>query len=217
MKKIFATVVSIAIMASAYAEWALTFNAGLFYHADGTIINEDLNFALIVDMNGKGFESFELTEGDTFERNTFINQKNDYKTLVTGHLEDPLGFGEWTAWSKEDWKFINEDYGFAGGEEVAIVVWGAESFTMIAEDFYSLTTPSIMEGQLGSEDKWVVPAGDAPMNIQWDFATTDYFGDVPPEYATLSNVVVSIVPEPSTYAAIFGALALGFVVIRRRK
>ena len=34
--------------------------------------------------------------------------------------------------------------------------------------------------------------------------------------ATL-NVTAAAVPEPSTYAAIFGAIALGFVVYRRRK
>ncbi len=31
------------------------------------------------------------------------------------------------------------------------------------------------------------------------------------------NLIVSVVPEPSTYAMVFGAIALGFVVYRRRK
>jgi hypothetical protein len=40
-------------------------------------------------------------------------------------------------------------------------------------------------------------------------------GPSPDQLLGLDNVTVAI-PEPSTYAAIFGALALGFVVTRRR-
>ena len=46
---------------------------------------------------------------------------------------------------------------------------------------------------------------------EWSVASKDFADN------TLSFVVGSQVPEPSTYAAIFGALALGFAVYRRRK
>ena len=36
-------------------------------------------------------------------------------------------------------------------------------------------------------------------------------------YSATLNVTAAAVPEPSTYAAIFGAIALGFVAYRRRK
>ncbi|MBQ2722281.1 MAG: PEP-CTERM sorting domain-containing protein [Opitutales bacterium] len=35
--------------------------------------------------------------------------------------------------------------------------------------------------------------------------------------ATLNVTAAAVVPEPSTYAMIFGAIALGFVAYRRRK
>ena len=46
---------------------------------------------------------------------------------------------------------------------------------------------------------------------EWSVASKDFADN------TLSFVVGSQVPEPATYAAIFGALALGFVIYRRRK
>ncbi|MCD8483288.1 MAG: PEP-CTERM sorting domain-containing protein [Verrucomicrobia bacterium] len=33
----------------------------------------------------------------------------------------------------------------------------------------------------------------------------------------IDNISLTAIPEPSTYAAIFGALALGFIVLRRRR
>ena len=40
MKKILASILSVIITASAYAEWKVQFDAGLFYYEDGTPIEE---------------------------------------------------------------------------------------------------------------------------------------------------------------------------------
>lgn len=46
---------------------------------------------------------------------------------------------------------------------------------------------------------------------EWSLASKDFSDN------TLSFVVGSQVPEPATYAAIFGTLALAFAAYRRRK
>ena len=167
-------------------------------------------------MNDKGFSSFELTEGDIFVSNTFINSQSDYKTLVTGNLKDPYGFNEWMATSTSEWRFENEDYGFIGGEEVAIVVWDSDSITMSADDSYVLATPSLAGGELSGGVEWLVPTGISAINVQWSFATTDNFGTIDPSFATLSSKVTAV-PEPSAYATLFGLTALCAIFVRCKK
>ncbi len=51
-----------------------------------------------------------------------------------------------------------------------------------------------------------------------EFVTSDVgdYGANTPFYAALGGMNVSVIPEPSAYAALFGALSLGFVLMRRR-
>ena len=37
------------------------------------------------------------------------------------------------------------------------------------------------------------------------------------DYTTGSNITLNVVPEPGTYALIGGMLALGYVMVRRRR
>ena len=46
---------------------------------------------------------------------------------------------------------------------------------------------------------------------EWSLASESISGN------TISYEIGSAIPEPSTYAAIIGAIALGFAVCRRRK
>ena len=71
-----------------------------------------------------------------------------------------------------------------------------------------------MSVALSGGDEWKVQEAD-----QWTIAlATMDFAENPLDnsYTTLSSVVLAV-PEPSTYAMIFGAIALGFVAYRRRK
>ena len=64
---------------------------------------------------------------------------------------------------------------------------------------------------------WVVPSL-SQNSVSDVFALLDSVGGgtIDSKYLTLSSTV-TVVPEPSTYAVIFGAIALGFVAYRRRK
>ena len=108
----------------------------------------------------------------------------------------------------------NDILGLSGNEEVAIVVWNSQ--TSLAEgDNYVVFTPSLAGGELSGGDEWVIPVSNE--NSYKFFGTnTAYEGNLDTSFFTLSKTVTAV-PEPSTYAVIFGALALGFVVYRRRK
>ena len=215
MKKLITTlIVSMGMTVASHAEWSVEFAAGQFFDSNDNAINEAINFAVIVDMNDKGFADFEAQVGDTFDAKSFINSDNDYMTLVTGSLSDPEGTDLFCAYS-DGWVFNNADYGFSGDEEVALVVWNSTSNTLAGGENYVVATPSLAGGDLSGADSWIIPSGDAG-EWAWYFLTQSVEGTIDNSYGTLSQTVAAV-PEPSTYALIFGAIALGFVAYRRRK
>ena len=129
MKKLITTLIVSMMAVASHAEWGVEFAAGQFFDKDNNVINEAINFAVIVDMNDKGFADFEANVGDTFDAKSFINANNDYMTLVTGSLSDPEGTDAYLAYS-DGWVFNNADYGFSGDEEVAVIVWNSTSNTL---------------------------------------------------------------------------------------
>ena len=199
--------------AASRAEWGLEFAAGQFFNADTTPVAAAYKFAVIVDMNNNGFADFEASIGDTFAANSFINGLNDYMTLATGNLSDPESIDAWAAYS-DSWAFNNADYGFDGGEEAALIVWDSNSDTLAGGEHYVLVTPSLAGGDLSDGDPWIIPAGDFGQ-WQWMFLTQSFEGNIADSYGVLANTV-GAVPEPSTYAALSGALALVLAVWRRK-
>ena len=213
MKKLITTLIVSMMAVASHAEWGVEFAAGQFFDKDNNVINEAINFAVIVDMNDKGFADFEAQVGDTFDAKSFINANNDYMTLVTGSLSDPEGADAYLAYS-DGWVFNNADYGFSGEEEVAVIVWNSTSNTLAGGENYVVATPSMAGNDLSEGDAWVIPTGDAG-EWAWYLISQISEGTIANSFVTLSNTVA--VPEPSTYAAIFGVIALGFVAYRRRK
>ena len=56
------------------------------------------------------------------------------------------------------------------------------------------------------------------IETEGDFTVTNASGDeFFAQYIDGNTIIGSMVPEPSTYAAIFGALAIAFAAYRRRK
>lgn len=214
MKKLITTLIVSMMAVASHAEWGVEFAAGQFFDKDNNVINEAINFAVIVDMNDKGFADFEAKVGDTFDAKSFINANNDYMTLVTGSLSDPGDEGAYLAYS-DGWAFNNADYGFTGDEEVAVIVWDSTSQTVFAGDNYVVITPSLAGNDLSEGDPWVIPTGDTG-EWAWYLISQISEGTIDNSFVTLSDTVVAV-PEPSTYAAIFGVIALGFVAYRRRK
>ena len=197
----------------AFASWNVDFWAGEFYNKDGSLVDEALNYAMVVDMGNYGFSNIELSQGDSFVAKNYINANNEYMTLITGSLEYDSGM--YIALSDENWSFNNSDYGFSGDEEVAIIVWSStDSYTLNGGENYCVFTPSLAGNDLSDGNPWVIKSSDTD-ETYWCMATVgDAEGSIAASYATLSQTVV---PEPSTYAVIFGVIALGFIAYRRRK
>ncbi len=219
-KRLLSTLSIFAFVSLAHANWYLTFASGTFFDESNVMIQEEYNFALIVDMNNKGFEDFKLEEGDKFVRGQSINSSGDYMTLVASNLWDPEGEGYYLAYSTQDvfGEFNNDDYGFAGGEDVALVVWDSNDETVLEGDKYVLINPKDSGTTIvGSAIDWTINAGNRG-NYNWELYNESIGGDVADSYFTLDKEVVSsAVPEPSTYAYLFGFSALILVLFRRGK
>ncbi|MBR4597274.1 MAG: PEP-CTERM sorting domain-containing protein [Opitutales bacterium] len=96
-----------------------------------------------------------------------------------------------------DVKNFSVDGDYDEGESYAIALLRLTD----SESIYPVSSFSIVNSdQMGSN--WIL--GETP--LFWDESTT-----------TLYLNVISQVPEPATYAAIFGALTLAFAAYRRRK
>ena len=215
--KIKAIIISLLLACNcAFASWNVDFWAGEFYNKDGSLVDETLNYAIVVDMGNYGFSDIELSQGDSFVAKNFINSDNEYKTLITGSLKNDSGM--YIALSDENWSFDNSDYDFSGDEEVAIVVWSStdDSYTISGGENYCVFTPSLAGNDLSDGNPWVIQSSNTD-ETYWYMATVgDAEGSIASSFATLSQTVTAV-PEPSTYAVIFGAIALGFVAYRRRK
>ena len=90
-----------------------------------------------------------------------------------------------------------------------------KSYILSAGDSYTIVTPSLAGGELSGGFKWEMPTSDVGA-YGWYLYNEHIEGTIPNSFTTLSQTV-SAVPEPSTYAAIFGAVALGFAAYHRRK
>ena len=209
----------LALTSTAFGEWLLTFASGTFFDNSDTMIQDTLSFALVVDMNNNGFGGLVLQDGDTFSRGVYINSQNNYKTLATGSLMDADGEGYYLAYSNSSWRFTNSDFGFQGGEKIALVAWSTKSFTLTKGDMYTIVSPSLTGMEV---DPWSVALTDTGKYV-WEIYcesisegdTSEIFRD--DSFFTMSRAVDGMVPEPSSFACAFGAAALAFAFWRRRK
>ena len=212
-KRILGIVVALTLSTMSFAKWQIDFAGADFFDSDGSLVQEAYNFAFIVDVNNVGFYDFKLYEGDKIAKGEFLNSSNSFKTLITGQLEDDGGY--MTAFSKSTWIFDNNEYGFAGGEEVAIIVWtGGE--TIALKDEFMIFTPSMDNGNKSGGMAWTVPESN---NNPWTWrllSKSTGMGTVDDTY-TMLNGKVTVIPEPSTYAAVFSIIALMLSVLRRKK
>jgi len=117
--------------------------------------------------------------------------------------------------------------GLSSNSGTAQVVWASDltyGVTYLGVIGYNRDT--------GSSTLWIDPTSEGSTSISPSGSTS--FLDIPALYLrqsassvgetiTLDNIVVGttfadvVVPEPSTYALLLGALGLGFVLVRRRK
>jgi hypothetical protein len=91
---------------------------------------------------------------------------------------------------------FSEGGGVDEGDTFAIIVFENSTTTVTAGDTY----------RIWSDGSWDVPAD----------GLTETFGTELSQVTTAANFSGTVVPEPSTFAAFAGLLALGFVMVRRR-
>ena len=195
MKKAIISLSLILLSTLSYAAWDLEFAVGTFFDNTNAMIQSEYKFALVVDMNNKGFgDDFKLVEGDSFTRGNFF------------------------AYSNNSFKFDNDDYGFAGGETVGLVVWNTQNDILNHGDMYTVINPAYTDtASTGSSVNWTISTSNTG-RFQWELYNKSVEGDTSDSFFTLSKTVqAGAVPEPSTYAAIFGVIALCFAACRKRK
>ena len=223
MKKLIQILCIVAATAStSYAAgnaWGLdASSAGVFYDEDSNIVTNLYNFALVAARNDKDFTTFSLNVGDVISDKTQIGT-SDYVTIKQGTLRD-VGVGASIVYMDTSWAFDEtylSDCGISEGDEVALLVWNTNSSTMSEGDMYCCVNVQLAGGSTTECGNWVVPSL-SQNSVSDVFSLLDSVGGgtIDSKYLTLSSTV-TVVPEPSTYAVIFGAIALGFVAYRRRK
>jgi hypothetical protein len=162
----------------------------------------------------EGFSMYKFTDtGDSGTSTTvvaFISGLNEGDTVTaqfSGNAPLTAGSGvrQWASWRNADGTFkgsassaatagdLNKYFGLAGWE---------------ASDLITYTVPA-GETVLGIEARGYQSSGDTvPVPFYVDSLTVT---------APNGAIITVAVPEPTTYAALFGLLGLGFVLARRRR
>ncbi|AHF94545.1 hypothetical protein OPIT5_20170 [Opitutaceae bacterium TAV5] len=98
-----------------------------------------------------------------------------------------------------------------GGLEEGMDVW-LVWFPDLRQDSISPSAGLVYGAYHGND--WIIPADGARVNLSVE---TGSIGGPVPDDALVANRQISAVPEPATYAAIFGGLTLAGVLVARRR
>ncbi len=144
-----------------------------------------------------GANTVQIDEGATFAGDYSLTNQADVSLVFTADLTSTSQFGQ-------DWVFT-----FAGSHQdstgTATVEFSTDGVSYSTIDTFNLTTAdSLFTSNLGSD---LTDVAYVRLSLSGNAASL------------IDNVAISgtVVPEPSTYAAIAGVLALGFAAYRRRR
>lgn len=220
MKKIVAIMILSASAFAAQASYLLNYSLFDFFDKGGDMLSDKGVAAIVTGLSGVDFSSFTLNAGDVINVGDWYNSASgtgvyildlvniDNESMATGNPVVPFE--------------TLQTLGFVGGEEIAVIALTqadeeilAGSITVDSDGYYTVFTPSMNGGDCGdpNSDAWNLITGGVGINI--GMITENEGGTLPNSYATLSTAVAAV-PEPATFAAIFGAIALA-LAIRRRK
>ena len=185
----------------------ISFGAGLLYDFNGSLLGSDRLVLLVADTSGGDFGS--LVAGSTLRAGDFLNSSTqilgravtDADSEVFGSFEIPLSNnpvpGPYT------W--------LTPGDKIALV-WFS-SLTGSSTSLSSGERYGLFSGITPNDGaSWIIPSSGS--NIDINFRTLAS-GGTHAETEAYSNMTA--IPEPSTYAAIFGAGALCFAICRRKR
>jgi len=196
MKKIQTILLGAALIVNAAS--AITFSgfaSQSLFAADGTTDLTSGSSTYLIADGGDGFDFDATVAGLTFADGSLIGATNDYVFAYNA----AQNFGPSISVASGNTNFSINDAGASAGYSFALLYFngtsGASVTTVGGEQFGFLTSGD-----------WTIPANDSG---------TFNFGS---EFSTVTGSAnLTVVPEPSTFAALAGLCALGAVMVRRRR
>ncbi len=202
-------------------------NAGLLMlfvsHSYGLVYNlndinrpgpqADFGVILMDNTTHAGFNGIDDTFDGTVTFNftlTFDNyqQQGDYVLFELGNSNGSSAIAIGNTFGSNNWGGYQAGSGLTFGSN-PVVEGQSQAFTMTIDyNAGALDTGTLII----FGDSNVYDIGD----YDYSFNEIVFYNGLPGTVASGTNMSVEVVPEPATYALIFGALALVFVALRRR-
>ena len=180
-------------------------------------ISNDPGLILLDNTTHSGFNGIDNTfDGRinfnfTITFNTYPSAGGAYAsyTIERGTNSIPLAIGK--SWTSSNWN------GFRGANAPIILTFGANPVVEGQSQAFAMT----IDYNAGALDTGtLIIAGDSNVydigDYDYSFESIRFRSGLSNTIASFTNMSVEIVPEPETYALLSGALALGFVALRRR-
>jgi hypothetical protein len=192
MKKI--TILSILLSAAAVNLHGLQLS-GTAATTVANLVPGNSSFVIVDTTGGDTLNSSAFTVGLTLTAGTSFG---DYYVAAYNNVAG--GFGVSVAGNA---LFNLGDGTTAGGDTFYVVAFGTNSgdgITLSGGDTYGILAGG--NWQLDGNNSGIFSYGAGPTDLN--------------QFGTANGAEFSVVPEPSTYAALAGLLALGYVMVRRR-
>ena len=219
MKKTLKTLInSSLLMLFVSHSYGLVFNINDVYNKTG--ISNDPGFVLLDNTTHAGFNGIDDTFDGTLTFNFSLRielypTNPGYSTIdldntSTGDSPIAIGFSSWVSNFWNTFRLLN------GGSN-ALNNLGTSSVNEGQDQGFTLTI-DYNAGALGSatlgmeRNPFLYDLGD----YDYSFDRISFRNGLTDNVTSVTDLSVSIVPEPATYALISGALALVFVALRRR-
>jgi hypothetical protein len=147
---------------------------------------------VLVDLDGSPFTAAALTDLASGLNISDSASYDGFSVIYSGLVTDFFG----TAIFDVAAGAVDLSNGIDAGDSFGILIFGASSGTTSAGDSYGIFT----------DGSWVLPNDGSGVT----------FGSELTQVASAPGLSSTVVPEPSTFAALAGFLALGCVALRRR-
>lgn len=202
MKKRYFLAGFLALTTYANASWSLLVDIDGLRDESGAFTSPSTLVLLVADIDGNGFSS------PTTGYSTAIDSSWGIDDKVVGRFDDTL----------------NDIPGVFSLQVDGADVYAGKTIALYWFSTLTIASNSLSEGaNYGTTSDlntgWVAPAVGATDNLSFLGAnSTGTLGSGPYTNSQMSaNLTISAVPEPATYAALFGVASIGFCVWRKRR